>query len=451
MDWHLTHPPLVLRRFERFSVDYGARQDPIELLCQQEANRLSWLVPVRHSRMAENPLAFFRGAAVVMASDLARNRHSGEMVQLCGDAHLLNFGFYGTPERQLLFDINDFDETHPGPFEWDVIRLATSMLLAGSSLGLSEKQQGKVCRRCVEAYAETIAEFAAMPFLEMWVTKLPLEEMIEQGDKSSLQSHLKQVTATALQRNSRQAVRKLCEVDKTGSLIFQHQPPLIWRYSLLPEEALSGIDWHHQIEIIYSEYIESIRPEMRRLLGEFRMSDVAFKAVGVGSVGTRCAIGVFVGQEPNDVLVLQSKQAEASVLAPYVQCGEAVPAHQGQRVVQGQRLMQTASDAFLGWTTTPQGTHLYWRHFRDWKGSVDVNQLDAEGLKDYGKICAWSLAKAHARSGDRRKIHAVISDAKLFARMIYEQALEHAKLAVEDHQLLLQAISEESVETSSVF
>jgi uncharacterized protein (DUF2252 family) len=432
-------------------VDQGERQNPIELLCQQEADRLSWLVPVRHSRMAENPFAFFRGAAVVMAADLARNPHSGVMVQLCGDAHLLNFGFYGSPERQLLFDINDFDETHPGPFEWDVIRLATSLLLAGSNLGLSEKQQEKVCRRGVQAYADAMAGFAALPFLEMWVAKLPLEELMKQRTRGSLQSHLKQVTAMALQRDSRQAVRKLCEVDNSGTLLFRHQPPLIWRYSLLPEEALAGMDWRERIDRVYAEYLHSIRPDQRLLLSQFQMSDVAFKAVGIGSVGTRCGIGVFVGEQSEDVLVLQSKQAESSVLAPYVQTSKEVPGHQGQRVVQGQRLMQTASDAFLGWTTTPEGTHLYWRHFRDWKGSVDVSQLDIEGLKDYGKLCAWTLAKAHARSGDRRRIHAVIRDAKLFARTIYEQALEHAELAVQDHKMLLQAIADGRLETASVY
>lgn len=435
-------------------MDQGERQnrpDPIALLCQQEAGRLSWLVPVRHSRMAENPFAFFRGAAVVMAADLARNPHSGVMVQLCGDAHLLNFGFYGSPERQLLFDINDFDETHPGPFEWDVIRLATSLLLAGSSLGLSEKQQQKVCRRGVQTYAEAMGALAAMPFFEMWVTKLPLEDLMKLRARGSLKSHLKQVTAMALQRDSRQAVRKLCEVDASGTLIFRNQPPLIWRYSLLPDEALSGLDWRHRIDMMFAEYLHSIRPDLRRLLSQFRMSDAAFKAVGIGSVGTRCAIGVFVGEQPEDVLVIQSKQAEPSVLAPYVQISEAVPGHQGERVVQGQRLMQTASDAFLGWTTTPEGTHLYWRHFRDWKGSVDVSQLDPEGLRDYGKLCAWTLAKAHARSGDRRRIHDATRDAKLFARTICEQALEHAELAVNDHRLLLQAIADGRLDTASVY
>jgi uncharacterized protein (DUF2252 family) len=432
-------------------VEQGARRDPIQLLCQQEADRLAWLVPVRHSRMAENPFAFFRGAAAIMAADLARKAHSGLMVQLCGDAHLLNFGFYGSPERQLLFDINDFDETHPGPFEWDVIRLAASLLLAARSLGLSNKEEGKVCRRGIRAYAEAMAGFAAMPLLEMWVAKLPLKELIEDRAKGSLKAHLKQVTAMALQRNSRQAVRKLCEVDKSGTLLFRHQPPLIWRYSLLPSDVLAGMDWRRRVDLMFAEYLDSLRPELRRLLRQFQMSDVAFKAVGVGSVGTRCAIGLFVGEQPDDVLVIQSKQAEPSVLAPHVQLGESVPTHQGQRVVEGQRLMQTASDALLGWSTTPEGTPLYWRSFRDWKGSVDVTQLDAEGLKDYGKLCAATLAKAHARSGDRKRIHAVIHDAELFSRTMYEQALEHADLAEQDHKTLLEAIAEGRLETSLVY
>ncbi len=432
-------------------MEQGARRDPIQLLCQQEADRLAWLVPVRHSRMAENPFAFFRGAAAIMAADLARKAHSGLMVQLCGDAHLLNFGFYGSPERQLLFDINDFDETHPGPFEWDVIRLAASLLLAARSLGLSNKEEGKVCRRGIRAYAEAMAGFAAMPLLEMWVAKLPLKELIEDRAKGSLKAHLKQVTAMALQRNSRQAVRKLCEVDKSGTLLFRHQPPLIWRYSLLPSDVLAGMDWRRRVDLMFAEYLDSLRPELRRLLRQFQMSDVAFKAVGVGSVGTRCAIGLFVGEQPDDVLVIQSKQAEPSVLAPHVQLGESVPTHQGQRVVEGQRLMQTASDALLGWSTTPEGTPLYWRSFRDWKGSVDVTQLDAEGLKDYGKLCAATLAKAHARSGDRKRIHAVIHDAELFSRTMYEQALEHADLAEQDHKTLLEAIAEGRLETSLVY
>ena len=425
------------------------RPDPLALLIQQEEQRLPWLLPVRHSRMAENPFAFFRGAAAVMASDLARRPHSGLMVQLCGDAHLLNFGFYGSPERQLLFDINDFDETHPGPFEWDVQRLAASLVLAARSLGLSEKQQGKICRRGVRTYAEAMAQFAAMPMLPMWVARLPLERLIDQRASANLRCHLEGVIASALRRDSRQAVRKLCESDGSGGLRFRHQPPLIWRFEHLPEQWMQGLQWQEWVAAVKASYISSLAPALQHLLSQFRLVDSAFKAVGVGSVGTRCGISLFVGEHPDDILVLQVKQANASVLAPYLD--RPAPEHQGQRVVQGQRLLQTASDSFLGWCTNPAGEHLYGRSFRDWKGSVDVAQLDADGLKDYGKLCAWTLAKAHARSGDRRAIAAHIGDPRAYGRQLLEPAIEHADLAVHDHALLLQGIASGRISTSEIF
>jgi len=361
-------------------------------------------------------------------------------VQLCGDAHLLNFGFYGSPERQLLFDINDFDETHPGPFEWDLVRLATSLILAGRSLGLSDKQQSRLCRRGVRSYGEAMSTFAAQPFLQMWATKLPLRELIDALAGTSLQRHLKQVVDLALHRDSRQAVRKLCAMSSSGELLFRHQPPLIMRYAELPRDVLYGMDWRQRFEILYTDYLNSVRPDLRHLLSRFHLSDAALKAVGIGSVGTRCAIGVFVGEHPEDVLVLQSKQAETSVLAPYVK--QPTPEHQGERVVTGQRLMQTASDAFLGWMTTPEGEPFYWRQFRNWKGSVDVTQLDAEGLKDYAKLCAWTLAKAHARSGDRRAITACIGEPRIFAEALFERALVHAHQTEQDHRDLVAAIEQ---------
>lgn len=384
-----------------------------------------------------------------MASDLSRAPHSGVNVQLCGDAHLLNFGFYGSPERQLLFDINDFDETYPGPFEWDVQRLSASFIIAARSLGLGVKQQGQICRRGVRAYADAMASLAAMPFLAMWVARLDLEQLISEVNSHSLKSHLKDVVKAAKRRNSRQAVDKLCESMTDGAIRFRHEPPLIWRSELLAEEWGGGEQWLNRISEMYGSYLQSIRPEMRRLLSQFQLADAAIKAVGVGSVGTRCSVGVFVGDHPDDVLVLQGKQAEASVLAPYLDTTS--PAHQGERVVQGQRLMQSASDAFLGWTTTPEGHHLYWRHFRDWKGSVDMACLDADGLTDYARLCAWSLAKAHARSGDRSKISAVVCDPKSFARKVFEQAIEQADQAERDHGLFLEAIAHGQIESSSVY
>ena len=432
----LTHSP----GGERPAMNSNARLDPLELLRQQEATRLPWLLPERRRRMAESPFAFFRGAAIVMAADLGRQPHSGLMVQLCGDAHLLNFGFYGSPERQLLFGINDFDETHPGPFEWDVQRLAASFVLAARSLGLSEKQQSRVCRRTVRAYGEAMAEFAPMPQIPMWVAQVPLERLIDEHASANFRTHLKKVTAAALHRDSRQAVRKLCEADGSGALRFRHQPPLIWRFEALDPTWLAGMDWQDWWQTMLQLYLRSISPTMQHLLAQYKFTDNALKAVGVGSIGTRCALTLFRGLHPDDILVLQGKQAEPSVLAPYVNLP--TPEHQGQRVVEGQQLLQTASDTFLGWTTNPAGDHIYIRHFHDWKASVDVAQLDADGLKDYGNLCGWTLAKAHARGGDRRAIATHIDDPKRFAEGVLEQAIHHADLAEADHKTFLEAVAE---------
>ena len=426
------------------------RPDPIDLLLAQEHDRLDWLLPVRHSRMAVSAFTFYRGTAAVMAADLARQPHSGLMVQLCGDAHLLNFGFYGSPERQLLFDLNDFDETHPGPFEWDVQRLAASMVLAASDLNLSVKQQEKVCQRTVCAYAKAMAQLAAMPVLEMWVMRLDLEGFIAETESKTLQRHVQGLAARAEQRNSRQAVRKLCEQDASGALRIRHDPPLIFSFSEFQgkwlDHNMSRDEWHQQMVQLY---LANSRPELQALLSHFRLVDVAFKAVGVGSVGTHCAIGLWVDQRGEEVLVLQSKQAQASVLAPYIKLSG--PDHQGQRVVQGQRLMQTASDPFLGWTSTPAGNHYYWRQFRDWKLSVDVSLLDAEGLTDYGRLCGWTLAKAHARSGDRAAICAAMGSSKAFAVSVLEQAVGHADQAQRDYQQLLTRIASGEISTSAEY
>jgi uncharacterized protein (DUF2252 family) len=426
------------------------RPDPIDLMLAQEEGRLDWLLPVRHSRMAVSAFTFYRGTAVVMAADLARQPHSGVMVQLCGDAHLLNFGFYASPERQLLFDLNDFDETHPGPFEWDVQRLAASMVLAARDLNLSVKQQEKVCRRTVRAYAKAMADFAAMPVMEMWVLQLDLDRLIEEVESKTLQRHVQSLAARAKQRNSRQAVSKLCEKDRSGELRIRHDPPLIFSFSEFQGEWLdynkTQQEWHEEA---IQRYLANIRPDLETLLSNFRLGDVAFKAVGVGSVGMRCAIGLWVDQRGEEVLVFQSKEAQPSVLAPYINLPG--PAHQGQRVVQGQRLMQTASDPFLGWTSSSVGDHLYWRQFRDWKLSVDVSLLDAEGLTDYGRLCGWTLAKAHARSGDREAICGAIGSSKAFAATVLEQAVGHADQAQLDYQLLLSRIASGEISTSAVF
>jgi hypothetical protein len=284
-----------------------------------------------------------------MAADLARQPHSGLTVQLCGDAHLLNFGFYGSPERNLLFDINDFDETHPGPFEWDLQRLATSVVLVARSLGLEEKQQLKMVRRVARAYTKAIDYLAQLPFLEMWVWRPDLDRLIAEKGSPTLRKHLKSVTSRARQRNSRQAAGQLCEPDGKGGLRFRHDPPLVWRFQELDERWHGGVSIESWIAPAQKSYLASLRPEMRRLLSHFRLADLALKAVGVGSVGTRCAIGLLVCDDPNELLILQSKQAMASILAPYLP--SEAPEHGGERVVHGRRLMQTASDSFLGWSS----------------------------------------------------------------------------------------------------
>jgi len=415
------------------------RANPLALLTQQEEQRLPWLVPVRRERMAASPFAFFRGAAAVMAADLASQPHSGQTVQLCGDAHLLNFGFYGSPERNLLFDINDFDETHPGPFEWDLQRLAASVVLAARSLGHGEKQQLKMVRRVGRTYAKAMHYLAQLPFLEMWVWRPDLDRLIEEKGSPCLRKHLKSVTTRARQRNSRQAAGKLCEPDGKGGLRFRHDPPLVWRFQELDERWHGGVPLESWIAHSQKSYLASLRPEMRRLLSHFRLSDVALKAVGVGSVGTRCAIGLLVCDDPNEVLILQSKQAMTSILEPYLPSEQLE--HEGERVVHGQRLMQTASDSFLGWSSNMIGQQFYRRHFRDWKGSVDVSRLDAAALTDYAKLCALTLAKAHARSGDRRALSTYLEREQGLEEALQAQALMHAQWAEGDHRQLLEAMA----------
>lgn len=415
------------------------RFDPLELLGQQETQRLPWLVPERRRRMAENPFAFFRGAAAVMAADLGRESHSGQMVQLCGDAHLLNFGFYASPERRLLFDINDFDETHPGPFEWDLQRLGASLVLAARSLNLSASEQLKVCHKGLRAYRKAMHRFARMATLEMWVWCPDLDRLIADNRSHALRRHLKSVVTKAVKRNSRQAAGKLCEPDGDGGLRIRHDPPIVWRFAELDDQWHGGVSLEHWIQYGQATYFATLRPETRYLLSQFRLVDLALKAVGVGSVGTRCAIGLFVGEDPDEVLLLQSKQAEASVLAPYLQAD--VPVHQGERVVQGQRLMQTASDIFLGWASNMNGQHFYRRHFRDWKGAVDVADFDAEALEEYGKLCAWTLAKAHSRSGDRRVLAAYLERETRLIDTLQDQCFWHANQAEMDHRSLVESMN----------
>jgi uncharacterized protein (DUF2252 family) len=415
------------------------RSDPIALLEAQERTRISWLIPERHRRMAASAFAFFRGSPVVMAADLGQAPHSGLEVQLCGDAHLLNFGFYASPERALLFDINDFDETVRGPFEWDLKRLVTSLVIAAQACQLPQSWQGKLARHGARAYRREMRQLAACSHIDVWYRRIDVDAFIAELPDHPFRAHLQQVAADARQRDSLQAVRKLCTTGADGQLQIRHAPPLIWRHAQM--EAEPGLSEPLQLRVkqAYGGYLESVRPEVRRFLSGYRLVDTASKAVGVGSVGTRCSIGLLVGSRPDDVLVLQSKQAEASVLAAYATSPSA--AHQGQRVVEGQRLMQTVSDPLLGWTTNAHQEHLYTRHFRDWKGSVQLERLDAVGLDRYGSLCGATLAKAHARSGDRVALAAFMAAGKPFDCAMAAYALAYAAQSLRDHRRFLEVFS----------
>ncbi len=443
------HQPTTLAELGNWQAP-ADRRDPIAVLQQQESDRLPWLVPVRHSRMAQDAFAFYRGTPAVMAHDLGNAPSTGLEVQLCGDCHLANFGFYASPEWHLLFDINDFDETVRGPFEWDLKRLVASAVLAARALRLNGEQQARAARRTARAYRKAMQKLAAQPLQPVWGQRLDADTYIQEVEHPPLKRHLDKVGAKARSRTHSEAAGKLCEIGPDGALKLRHDPPLIWRHALLEQQWTGGIDWRELVREQRDRYLASLPAEMRHLLSHYRLSDSAIKAVGVGSVGTRCSIGLFVGPHPDDVLILQSKQAEASVLAPYASTPP--PSHQGQRVIEGQRLLQTASDPFLGWLDGHQaGRQYYWRQLRNWKGSVDLSALDAKGLELYGELCGRVLAKAHARSGDRIAIATVLGDGKPFDQAMEAYALAYADQSEADYAQFMQAIKEGRLEAGMLY
>lgn len=413
-------------------VEPGNRRCPLEILEEQERTRISWLLPMRHELMGAGVFEFFRGGAAFMASDLDYGKHSGVVVQLCGDAHLLNFGFYASPERTLLFDIVDFDETYPGPFEWDLKRLLTSLVLVLQSRGVEAEDCERAAIAVAQHYRTTIEWLAGLPLMQMWGARINLDEVVEGSGSPSFRKHLRDVTAAARERDTLHAAERLCHRDSMGRLLFNHQPPTLQRFDSLPEEmrcSLSADQWSREM---MESYQASTPSHIQQLLSYFQWRDWALKAVGVASVGTRCSIGLWVGPHEEDVLILQCKQALPSVLQPADSPG--AWKHQGQRVVEGQRLMQTHSDPFLGWATNPRGDDLIWRHFRDWKGSVKLQDLGRKGITDYGRLCAWVLAKAHARSSKASPIAAWIGGDPAFEQAMASFALSYSETVVRDYK-----------------
>ncbi len=424
------------------------RGDPVKLLQSQDATRVPELLPIRYGRMMVSPFTFYRGAALIMASDLASTPRSGLTAQLCGDAHLSNFGVFASPERELVFDVNDFDETLPGPWEWDVKRLATSMVVAGRQNGFSVKDQDRAALDTVEEYRTAMRRFATMKNLEVWYAHMDIESVM-QGDLGS-QLKPKQLKRTdkelakARTKDSMSAFKKLTHVVD-GEARIVAQPPLIVPIDDLAEEE--GIDRDQTFDLlneVFRSYRSTLEHDRRVLLEEFRLTDFARKVVGVGSVGTRCWIALLLGLDGQDPLFLQLKQADSSALERFL--GPSEFKNHGERCVDGQRLMQASSDIFLGWVHVPEGEgappcDYYFRQLKDWKGSAEIEQMDPKDLADYGRLCGWALARAHACSGDRVAIAAYLGKSDVFDRAIVEFSHAYAEQNERDHKALVKAVA----------
>jgi uncharacterized protein (DUF2252 family) len=410
------------------------RPDPVELLQAQARNRIQELLPIRYGRMMASPFAFLRGSTIVMTQDLASTPNSGIRAQLCGDAHLLNFGAYASPERDLLFDLNDFDETLPGPWEWDLKRLAASFVVAGRDNGFDAADCRNAARAVTASYRRRMAEFSQMEELEVWYSRVGEEEVkgllteARAGKKTT--KKLSKNVRKARGRDSLQALSKLTRVVD-GRRMIDDDPPLLVR---IPD----GDERRVQVNAILESYKRTLQEDRRHLLERYRFVDAARKVVGVGSVGTRVYVVLLEGRDQDDPLFLQVKEAGASVLERYVESN--TYEHHGHRVVAGQRLMQAASDIFLGWFRGSEGRDFYWRQLKDMKGSAKVEDMSADELVLYAGICGWALARAHARSGDRVQIAAYLGKSDRFDRAIADFAKEYADQNERDHEALCAAV-----------
>jgi uncharacterized protein (DUF2252 family) len=420
------------------------RTDPVSLLEEQAQTRVPELVPVRWGRMMVSPFTYYRGAALPMASDLATTPVSGIAVQTCGDAHLSNFGLFGSAERRLMFDVNDFDETLPGPWEWDVKRLAASLEVAARDNGLTAKQRREVVVASAARYRQTMREFAAMTNLDVWYAHADITELRAQFDsrlRERQRRNLDKGMAKARTRDSMQQLSKLCTMAGGRPRIISDPPLLVPMHELIPaerdREALEA-----ELKELIAGYKRTLATDRRYLLDQFDFCDMARKVVGVGSVGTRCWILLMLGRDSEDPLFLQVKEAERSVLSRFV--GASRYTNQGQRVVAGQRLMQASSDIFLGWQRIQAGLDgrtrdFYVRQLRDWKFSVEISLLRPEGLQLYGALCGWTLARAHARSGDRIAIASYLGGSDVFERAIGRFASAYADQNERDYHALVEA------------
>ena len=421
------------------------RPDPVALLESQGKTRVPELVPVRYGRMMETPFTYYRGAALPMASDLAHTPASGLIVQACGDAHLSNFGLFGSPERQLVFDVNDFDETLPAPWEWDIKRLAASMEVAARENGFTAKDRRKILLETVAQYRQEMRQLAGLGNLDVWYTQVNIEDLRARFDSELLGRQRKALDkglAKARTRDSMQELGKLCRIDDGRPRIISDPPVIVPLRDLLGDHP-EGPDFESELQSLIAQYRRTLQDDRRVLLEQFEFTDMARKVVGVGSVGTRCWIVLMLGRDDNDPLFLQVKEAEESVLARFA--GASRYDHQGQRVVSGQRLMQATSDIFLGWQRVTgldgQTRDFYVRQLRDWKFSVDIAAMIPRGMRLYGRLCGGTLARAHARSGDEVAIASYLGNSVAFDNAIADFAVAYADQNERDHQEFTAAIA----------
>lgn len=414
------------------------RRDPVEVIVAQNSTRIPELVPVRHARMAESAFTFYRGTAAIMAGDLASQPNSGEYVQLCGDAHLSNFGVFASAERAQVFDVNDFDETLPGPWEWDLKRLAASFVIGAEDSGLGTKVGRECARVAAASYAEAMGRFAAMPILDLWYAQLDIAEIRKLVPDKAERKRMAKRAAKARRNTSDRALHKLTErVD--GSLRIRSDPPLLVPARELVEHGIEAGDLRGMAEENLHQYLDSVPVSIRSVLKHFRIVDIAVKVVGVGSVGTRCFIILLTGRRHGEPFFLQVKEAGESVLQPYLPASRY--RHAGRRVVEGRRMIQASGDTFLGWSGTANGTNFYWRQFRDMKGSADIATMDRDPLARYAKICGWTLAHGHARSGDPDAIHGYLGKGRGFSEAIADFSERYARQNDSDYAAFLAAIS----------
>ena len=417
------------------------RPDPLQLMQQSNKGRIPELVPIRHGRMLRTPFTFYRGAALNMAADLAGTPATGLRVQACGDCHLMNFGAFATPERRVVFDINDMDETLPAPWEWDVKRLAASFVLACRNNGFSEAIARDAVLSCVRSYREHIAEYSKMPVLEVWYSSVDVEKMLSGVRDVESRKRFQKRTAVARKRSVLEHDFPKLAAMSGHSPTIKDDPPLVYH----PREPGEG-EWLRRARLAYAGYRESLQEDRRVLVDRYEIKDVAIKVVGVGSVGTLCAV-ILLMASAEDPLFLQVKEARQSVLEPYA--GKSVYPNHGQRVVNGYRLIQSASDIFLGWTKGDKGRDFYIRQLRDMKLSPLVDLFNTTMMVQYGDVCGWTLARAHARSGVPAMISGYLGDGDTFDQAIATFAKAYADQSESDHDVLMKAARAGKIEVAA--